>query len=89
MAEEQDRERTFQHADAAKRLQDKLLRMYEELLDSGAMTAADRKNLQDLLLRNGWSFDPNTLPQSLKDKITERMKFDDSVNEDFKLQVMG
>jgi hypothetical protein len=88
MTEELNRERLQQHADIAKRLQDKLLKAYELLLDSGEMTAADRKNLQDLLVRNGWTFDPASLPDELKNKLTKLVKFDEDLDNDNRLRVM-
>jgi len=87
MSHDPQRERVEAHAEIAKRLQDKLLKAYEALLDSGEATAQDRKNLQDLLLRNGWTFDLQAIPQSLKDKLTKHIAFDDDLNEQF-LRVM-
>lgn len=81
MSHDDYRDRVQAHADIAKRLQDKLLATYEALLDSGEATAQDRKNLQDLLLRNGWTFDVQALPKSLKDKLTKHISFDDDLNE--------
>lgn len=85
--EQPNNQRVKDHAEIAKRLQDKLLCAYEQLLDSGEMTASDRKNLQDLLRANGWTFDPLELPQSLKDKLTKQVAFDDDIDEDNRLRI--
>lgn len=85
--EQPNNQRVKDHAEIAKRLQDKLLRAYEQLLDSGEMTASDRKNLQDLLRANGWTFDPQELPQSLKDKLTKQVAFDEDIDEDNRLRI--
>lgn len=65
--------RVRKHVSIAERLQDRLLAEYERLLNAGEMTAGDRKNLQDLLLKMGWNFDPSTLPEDLRHKLTERI----------------
>lgn len=55
----------------AARLQDKLLKRYEDLLDSGELTAQDASTLARLLMASGWSLDPNRLPQGIRSKLTE------------------
>jgi len=82
------RDRVQAHADIAKRLQDKLMEAYEKLLDGNAMTAQDRKNLQDLLIRNGWTFDPRELPKALRDQLGDLPKFDEDLDADNRMRVM-
>lgn len=67
--------------DLAARLQTLLLENFEELFKSGAMTAADRSTLSRLLMANGWSLDPASIPQGLRDKLTKHIDprvFDDN-----------
>jgi hypothetical protein len=59
--------------DLAKRLQSKLLRRFEYLLDQGEMSPTDAATLGRLLAQNGWSFDETNLPQSLRSKLTREV----------------
>ena len=53
--------------DISKRLQVLWLTHMEKLLDSGTITSTDLATLARVLLHNGWSLDPKSLPQSLRD----------------------
>lgn len=67
----------------AERLQLLWLRRMERLLESGMITSTDMATLARLLMQNGWSLDPNALPQGLRDKITTPVSFEDDDDEDF------
>ena len=54
----------------AERLQLKLLRRFEALLDSGELQATDAATLARLLMSNGWSIDPGKVPASLRGILT-------------------
>ena len=71
----------------AKRLQMKWLRRMEHLLDSGEITSTDMATLARVLLQNGWSLDPNDLPQTLRNKLTKKVSFDD-MEDEYHLRVM-
>jgi hypothetical protein len=72
----------------AARLQLKWLRHMEFLIDSGELTAADRKTLYVALKENGWQFDPSRVPQGLKDKLTSTIAFDDDEDDFHNLRVL-
>lgn len=55
----------------AKKLQGKLLRYFDNMLDRGLMTPTDAATLGRLLAQNGWSFDETSLPQNLRSKLTK------------------
>lgn len=50
----------------AERLQLKLLKRFEDLLDEGTMQATDAATLARLLMSNGWNIDPSKVPASLR-----------------------
>lgn len=75
-----DQERVKEQASLAEKLQDLLLKDYLRLAEDNKLTATDRKNLQDLLRANGWSFDANELPQDLKKKLTREVEFNDELD---------
>ena len=56
--------------DISKRLQVLWLTHMEKLLDSGTITSTDMATLARVLLHNGWSLDPKSLPKSLRDLMT-------------------
>lgn len=55
----------------AERLQEQLLHRFETLIQEENDTPTDRATLARLLSQNGWSLDPSSLPQSLKDKVSK------------------
>lgn len=83
-----ERELRQQQVDIAKRLQEKWLKRMEYLLDTGEITSTDMATLARVLLQNGWSLDPNDLPQTLRDKLTKRVSFDDDLEGELNLRVM-
>lgn len=70
MAEQLDKR---EQIDLAKRLQTKLLKHFDRLLDSGEMSPTDAATLGRLLAQNGWSFDESSLPQDLRSKLTKHV----------------
>lgn len=64
---------TKAQVEIAKRLQMKMLKRWEDLLDSGQLSATDAATLTRFLLENGWNVDPAKLPQSLKDVLTTKV----------------
>ena len=56
--------------DIATRLQSKVLRHFEWLLDNGIITSTDLATLTRLMVSNGWRLDPSALPKGLRDKMT-------------------
>ncbi len=54
----------------AARLQLKWLERMEQLLESGEITSTDMATLARVLLSNGWNLDPQTIPTSLREKLT-------------------
>jgi hypothetical protein len=83
-----NRKRVQEHAGLAAELQDLLLKEYKRRFELGQITSSDIRNLQDLLVKNGWSFDPNELPEDLKQKLTEDVSYDDDPENERHLQVM-
>lgn len=61
----------------AERLQMKLLKRFEQLIDDGELTSTDAATLARLLMANGWSIDPTKIPQGIKDKITKHIDLED------------
>lgn len=61
----------------AERLQVKLLKRFESLIDSNELTSTDAATLARLLMANGWSIDPTKIPQGIKDKITKHIDLND------------
>lgn len=57
----------------AEKLQGLLLNEYVRRLEAGSISDTGMGNLQKLLLENGWSLDPQKLPQGLRDKLTSNM----------------
>lgn len=55
-----------EQVELGKRLQKLLLESYEKALKDGTATAADRAALGRLLRENGWSIDPDDIPQSIR-----------------------
>jgi hypothetical protein len=83
-----NRKRVQEHAGLAAELQDLLLKEYKRRFELGQITSSDIRNLQDLLVKNGWSFDPNELPEDLKQKLTADVSYDDDPENERHLQVM-
>lgn len=83
-----ERARKQRQIDIAERLQQKWLERMEYLLDSGEITSTDMATLARVLLQNGWSLDPSDLPQSLRDKLTKRVSFDDGLDGELNIRVM-
>jgi hypothetical protein len=50
----------------SERLQTKLLRDFERILDDQTATAADRAVIFKFLHANGWNVDPAAIPQSVR-----------------------
>jgi len=63
-------ERQLKQAALAELLQDKLLQYFEKKLDGDALTDTGAATLARLLMANGWSLDPNRLPQGIREKLT-------------------
>lgn len=61
----------------AERLQVKWLERMERMLDDNSVTSTDMATLSRVLLANGWTLDPTKLPQSLRDKLTEKVDPED------------
>lgn len=59
-----------EQVEVALRIQSKLLRHMESLLDSGEISSTDIATLTRLLTQNGWTLDGTRLPSRLKDKLT-------------------
>jgi hypothetical protein len=59
--------------DIAGRLQLKLLKRFETLLDNGEITSTDMATLSRLLMSNGWSIDPTKVPARLRDVLTKSL----------------
>jgi hypothetical protein len=59
-----------QQIDIAERLQLKLLRRFEKLIDDDLMTPTDAATLARLLMSNGWNIDPSKVPARLRDVLT-------------------
>lgn len=55
--------------DLARKLQFKMLKRWEKLLDDGTLSPTDAATLARLLSQNGWNLDPARIPQRLKDLI--------------------
>jgi hypothetical protein len=67
----------------AKRLQYKLLKRFEKLIDQDEMSATDAATLVRLLSQNGWVLDPAALPQGLRDKLKDTVPaFDQDIDPD-------
>lgn len=70
----------------ANSLQLKWLKHMDKLFDDGTITSTDLATLARLLMSNGWSLDPHTIPQRLKDKL---VKSDPSLLDDSDADVIG
>lgn len=67
----------------AERLQDLLLKEYERRLKDGELSDTGLGQLQKLLMQAGaWNFDPNRIPQSLKDTLTSHINPEDLEDDD-------
>lgn len=64
----------------AENLQLKVLQRFDTLLDEGTITSTDMATLVRLLASNGWVLDPARLPQRLKSKLLDEMRFDDDMD---------
>jgi hypothetical protein len=77
---------TNKQREIVERLQLKWLERMEQLLDDGELSSTDAATLYRFMSDNGWSLDPSKLPQSLKDKLTDKVEFDEE--DEFGLQVV-
>lgn len=77
---------TAAQQEIVERLQLKWLQRMETLLDEGDLSSTDAATLYRFMSDNGWSLDPAKLPQNLKDKLTDKVKFDEE--DEFGLQVV-
>lgn len=59
-----------EQVEKATELQDLILDDFIAMAKAGTLTSTDRATIVRLLAANGWSLDPNQLPQHLKDKLT-------------------
>lgn len=62
--------------EVAERLQGKWLLAMERMLDAGTITSTDMATLCRWLMANGWSVDPATIPQPLKNKLIDSLGAD-------------
>lgn len=67
----------------AERLQEALLKRFETLIAEESDSPTDRATLARLLSQNGWSLDPSSLPQSLRDKVADSVNPTDGVDEEY------
>jgi hypothetical protein len=74
-------DRTQSQLELTERLQDKLLRRFETLLDEGTITSTDMATLTRLLLMSGWNLDRAKIPQSLQAKLTTHLDPEDFSDE--------
>lgn len=65
----------------AEKLQLKLLNHFDAMLDKGTLSATDAATLARLLMANGWSIDPKSVPTGLRAILTEGLNAID-VDED-------
>jgi len=77
MADEQEKQKQIE---TASRLQTKWLEHMERLLDSDTITSTDLSTLAKFFMQNGWSVDPQKLPQGLRDKLLKDVEFDEEGN---------
>ena len=66
-----DHKRQTHQQTLAEDLQDKLLKHFKEKLEEGTISAGEVSTLTKLLTDQGWTFDPNDLPDDLRTKLTE------------------
>ncbi len=62
------------------KLQLKLLKRFDKMLDDGSLTAADAAVLARVLRDSGWRIELGDLPENLRDKLTgqvDPMNFED------------
>lgn len=74
--------RTEAQIKLADELQDLVLADLKKILDNGTATATDRATIIRLLRDNGWNLDPSRLTTSLKDKLTNKVRFDEDLTEE-------
>lgn len=67
----------------AERLQLKWLKWMEAAIDANTITSTDLATLRKFLQDNGWNIDPARVPESLKDKLTAAVRFDEDEEDDF------
>ena len=68
----------------AVKLQTLLLDHWTSLAENKTLSSMDCATIARLLSQNGWSLDPNTVPQPLRAQLTSDVKFDDGVDGDAK-----
>lgn len=73
----------------ADRLQLMLLEYFEKKLNDDTLTDTGAATLARLLSANGWSIDPNTLPQGVRDKLTSTVDPNDFDDDDLDAIVGG
>lgn len=73
----------------AEKLQLKWLQRMDALFDSGEITSTDMATLARLLKDNGWSLDPSMVPQRLRDKLTKNVAFDDDIDGESTMRLVG
>lgn len=72
----------------AHRLQRLMLEEYEAKFEKGEINSSDLANLEKLLARNGYNFDPKLIPQGLQDKLPDPVSFDEDDRGDVKILPM-
>lgn len=78
-----------QQVELAEELQMLLLQEFKKRFRSGEITSTDLATLSRLLIQNGWTLDPADLPQDLRDHITREVSFDEDIEKDSDIQVIG
>lgn len=81
--------KTAEQVEKFTRLQDLLLEDLTRLFEGGEVTAADRRTVYQMLRDNGWSLDPAKLPQSVKNMLTKHVAFDEDLEGDTKMRLIG
>ena len=71
-----------EQVEITERLQTLWLKRMEALLEAGEITSTDMATLARFLMMNGWSVDPAKLPEKLRDKLTNKIRYDDDLTPD-------
>lgn len=82
MADEKKKANTQAQITKLEKLQDLILDDLIYAVENKTITATDRATIIRLLQSNGWSLDPAQIPSDLRDKLTNKVRFDEDISPD-------
>jgi hypothetical protein len=82
VADEKKKANTQAQITKLEKLQDLILDDLIYAVENKTITATDRATIIRLLQSNGWSLDPAQIPSDLRDKLTNKVRFDEDISPD-------